>query len=120
MGDISTERGLYVRDEFDLWHYKHERLGHISAAIADALKHRPEGAAAWFWFNGSPAPLREVDSIQDVHDRWVAWRNAYQGRDGGYALLRELAAMVPAERQTEVSQTVAHPASGEAPEPENK
>jgi hypothetical protein len=75
--DKETEFGNFHQDLSGLWHYEYTDLGHIGRAVSDALKHRPDGAA-WFWFNGTPCPIHQDDSHEALRNRWYTWRNSYQ------------------------------------------
>ena len=73
----TTPNGQFVQDTCGLWHYAYKNRGRIDRAIEDALTSRPAGAA-WFWFNGTPAPMVAGDSRERLFRRWCDWRSAYQ------------------------------------------
>lgn len=47
----------------------------LDEALADALATRP--GPAWFWFNGTFAPIHPTDNVLSLHERFVLWREAY-------------------------------------------
>ncbi len=73
-----TEEGEFVQDDSGLWHYNatSHRNGHVLFWIEDALKHKPEGPA-WFWFQGEPAPIVVGDTPETLNDRWAKFNNPY-------------------------------------------
>ncbi len=72
-----TSRGHIFRDASGLWHYSHERAGHVTEAIVDALANRPTTRPMWFWFNSTPAPIEPNDTVETLLVRWHKWRTVY-------------------------------------------
>lgn len=54
-------------------------------------------SAAWFWFNGSPAPVIAGEDPTALMRRWNAWREAFQA--GGTAFFDKLAEWSTGRRQ---------------------
>lgn len=77
----NTRIGTFNEDASGLWHYSCRKMGEtVDKAVADALDYRPSygNFAAWFWFNGTPAPILIKDSPETLERRWIEWRSAYQ------------------------------------------
>ena len=90
-----TELGMFVQDESGMWHYRYEGPGRISVATEDAIKNNP--GVAWFWFNGTPAPILKNDTPDSLYNRWVEWRNAFQKSP---AILTEIRHLMKSEQPT--------------------
>jgi len=72
MKRIETPHGFYVKDESGLWHYHTKDCTDVSDAQRDALiPERP--SPAWFWFNGTPAPMQSNDILETLYRRWKIW-----------------------------------------------
>ncbi len=84
---MRTELGEFKRDRSGLFHYCFKEIGTIDSAIKDALANRPK-SAAWFWFNGTPAPIEKNDGPESLFRRWNEWRT--QCQNGSYNLLEVL------------------------------
>lgn len=71
-------------------------VGTVWDAAAKCLDTRPAripddpDEPAWFWWQGTPAPIVNGDGVAVLVDRWHAWRDAYQR--GGSAFLDTLTA----------------------------
>ncbi len=73
-----TREGVFTKDLSGLWHYKNtEFWQRASDAALDAIKHCPDNAAAWFWYNGSPCPILQTDNPTDLTNRWLQWNTAW-------------------------------------------
>lgn len=71
----------YARDASGLWHFQNLKVPRtIFEAIDQALRSR-RSRVAWFWFNGTPAPIVKGDTCRSLHQRWSEWRSAYQSGD---------------------------------------
>lgn len=84
---LGTIYGRFLQDKSGAYHYAYaQAVGYVDDAARDALRFRPT-APAWFWFNGTPAPIYPLDTCEKLVRRWIEWREAYQ-REGGHGLLR--------------------------------
>lgn len=64
------------------------QAGDVYEAALKCLESRPASGPeepAWFWWNGTPAPIASGDGRNSLAARWHAWRSAYQA--GGSAFL---------------------------------
>jgi hypothetical protein len=79
------DTNCFFEDASGLSHFipAHER---IEPALEEAIKNKPQGAT-WFWFNGTPAPMVEGDTVSSLHHRWNVWKSAYHF---GYPALLEV------------------------------
>lgn len=89
------KRSWFLKDPSGLCHFKSVAPGtNIHEAAKLALKNRPR-SAAWFWFNGTPAPIYRDDSPESLSLRWRKYRIAYQtSRQAFLELLTNMAAGV--------------------------
>jgi hypothetical protein len=87
--DKKTELGNFHQDPSGLWHYNFRSVGLVARAANDAMEHRPEGVAIWFWFNGSPCPMFPTDDRPTLLSRWDKWRTAYQSNPASLLSLLE-------------------------------
>jgi hypothetical protein len=80
MAQKAADLGFYVQDQSGLWHYTGRRIGtDVIDCARDALAHRPEGPA-WFWFNGTFAPMVvKKDSPKALAARLQSWKGGYRG-----------------------------------------
>lgn len=74
---METDLGKFVTDASGLAHYVRTSTGVVDMAVRDALKHRPDGPA-WFWFMSTPAPIQPNDEESDLLARWGKWRSSFQ------------------------------------------
>ena len=66
----------FVQDHSGLYHFQWKVGGTtVEDAAAVALEDHP-GSAAWFWFNGIPAPIYMDDTLKALVDRWRQWSAA--------------------------------------------
>lgn len=72
---IQTERGDIVLDGAGMYHFHHLHAGHVSEAARYILKHLPEGAPCWFWFNEWTCPIEQNDTVGSLVERWKTWRD---------------------------------------------
>jgi hypothetical protein len=86
--DVEVKRGTFIRDPSGLWHFQYRGLGHIDHAIRVAIGSWEWPRPAWFWFNGTPAPMFDGDTPVALRDRWAEWRSAYQS--SGQAFLQTI------------------------------
>jgi hypothetical protein len=92
-----TMYGEYIYDKSGLSHYHFLELGPVQVAAEDALAHRPEGAA-WFWFENTPTPIEAKDDIVQLTDRWNEWRQEIKRRpETLLVLLQMLSERVPSK-----------------------
>lgn len=78
---IRTEYGQFSQDYCGIWHYTFESgMGTIYMAAADAIAHRPDGAA-WFWFGGTPAHIGPDEDSHMLINRWTYWRNLFHSNN---------------------------------------
>lgn len=67
----------FTQDTSGLWHHKWDKLGHVDAAADEACKYVGD-RVAWFWWNGTFAPINPGDNPIALIRRWSEWRNRYQ------------------------------------------
>ncbi len=73
-----TRYASFRRDRNGTWHYNLSRTFRAPdayGAAADAIRHRPNGAA-WFWFNDKCCPMINGDTSATLSTRLFEWINA--------------------------------------------
>lgn len=74
---MNTPDGKFKQDASGLFHYEYTGLvGDVAAAAKDALEYRQ--SPAWFWFNGTPAPIHALDNAAILTERWEFWRRGIE------------------------------------------
>ena len=73
---IVADLGVFNKDASGLWHYRYTKQTTVYEAAKDAIKYKP--GAAWFWFNGTPAPIMIGDTAGKLVARWKVWRSDYE------------------------------------------
>ncbi|OGZ12495.1 MAG: hypothetical protein A3D67_01695 [Candidatus Lloydbacteria bacterium RIFCSPHIGHO2_02_FULL_51_22] len=75
---VKTAHGVFSRDAGGLWHYwlREEPAVSLLSAAEDAVSHRPEGAAL-FWFSCFPTQILVGDIAESLAKRWDTWRNDF-------------------------------------------
>lgn len=91
-GEIKTPCGRYRTDATGVWHYQTTTIVGLAGALVDALS--TEVHPAWFWFNGTGAPIVYGDNPGALGQRYVQWREVMQSQRELLALLTESAAPV--------------------------
>ena len=81
--------GTFTRDKSGLYHYKITRLGAtVDQAASDALL-RKSNRVTFFWFNGTPTPIKSNDTSKNLVARWHKWHQACRDKNL-LSLLQEL------------------------------
>ena len=75
---IKGIHGRFKSDCCGIYHYTVTPPCDVSHAAEEAIQLRPRRAAAWFWFNGTPAPICRKDTANELMERWSDWRDRYQ------------------------------------------
>ncbi len=70
--------GVSQQDAAGLWHYHFmQGTGTVDLAARDALDNL-RNYPAWFWFNDTPCPINEGDTVATLVRRYFHWRKNIQ------------------------------------------
>lgn len=78
----------FHQDPSGLWHHESRGIGHAEYAAKEACEY-VNGRVAWFWWNGTFAPIVPGDTTLTLLSRWSTWRQHYQADHSN--TLRDLA-----------------------------